>query len=83
MKRFSNIYQNTLLPLLTTLLLTSCTLVDNDLRDLPDTPGFKEIVTVDTEEYHLEYKYNKEVRVLDKVFLSYITSSIPELFEPN
>ena len=76
MKRLHNHFSRCLYILLTTILISSCTLIDNDLREETDKPApeVKDIVSVDTEDYHLEYKYNNNVRVLDKNFLSYIAS---------
>ena len=54
------------------LLLTACTIIDNDLRDLPDTPGFKEAVHVENELYTLDYQYNPGTMVYDDHAQPYI-----------
>lgn len=54
------------------LILASCTIIDNDLRDLPDTPGFKDVVHEETDNYTVDYQYNETTRVLDELTLSYV-----------
>ena len=50
----------------------SCTILDNDLRDLPDTPGFKELVHIESEEYTLDYQYLPETMVFDDKLIDYV-----------
>lgn len=59
--------------LLVIIALASCTIIDNDLRDLPDTPGYKEIVHEETDEYKAEYQYQPWTVVVDQTFESYIS----------
>lgn len=54
------------------LLLSSCTIIDNDLRGLPDTPGFKEVVHEETDQYTLDYQFLETTRVFDDRALNYI-----------
>lgn len=55
-------------------LLCGCTILDNDLRDLPDVPGYTETVHEETEDYVLDYQYQPEVRYVDNEMLSYVTA---------
>lgn len=74
MKRSKYSICNIILPLFSTLLLLSCTLVDNDLRDLPDIPGFKDIVYDEDENIKVEYQFNEDVHYLNNDFQNYIAS---------
>ena len=56
------------------LLLSACTIIDNDLRDLPDTPGFKEIEHVETDQYTLDYQYQPTTIVVDEQMARYIST---------
>ncbi len=56
------------------LLLTACTIIDNDLRGLPDTPGFKEIEHVETDQYTLDYQYQPTTIVVDEQMARFIST---------
>ncbi|MBQ8711348.1 MAG: hypothetical protein IJ551_00765 [Prevotella sp.] len=53
--------------------LASCTIIDNDLRDLPDIPGYKEIVHEETDEYTADYQYQPWTKIVDETFENYIS----------
>lgn len=74
MRRISFPYRLTLLSFFSTVLFSACTLMDNDLRGLPDTPGFKEMVHIENEEGSIDYQYNPNTKVLDRSFLTFISS---------
>ena len=74
MRRHSFHFRLALLSLLSSTLLTACTLMDNDLRGLPETPGFKEVVHVENDEGTIDYQYNPNTKVLDESYLGYIAS---------
>jgi hypothetical protein len=61
--------------LLTMLTMSACTLMDNDLRDLPDDVlGYKEIVHEETDEYTADYQYQPWTKILDERYMPYIHS---------
>lgn len=62
------------IPLLVTLLFVSCTIIDNDLRDLPDEPGFKEIVYDEGDNFKIEYQFNEDVHYLNSAFQEYVSN---------
>lgn len=70
--KLQNLYGKSLVLSIAVLLTGSCTIIDNDLRDLPDTPGFKEVVHEETDEYTLDYQFLETTRVFDDRTLSYI-----------
>ncbi len=60
--------------LLFALLLTGCTLLDHDLRDLPEAPGFREVVHVKKPKYDLDYQYQADTYLFDDLSLTYVSS---------
>lgn len=74
MKRPANIFRNFLFPLLTTIVITACTIMDNDLRDLPDNPAFREIVHEEGEGYTADYQYQPWTILVDDSYENYIYS---------
>lgn len=64
---------NRLLLVLTSLaFLTSCTLVDNDLRDLPDVPGYADSILVETDEYKCTYQFQDNTILMNERYNQYI-----------
>ena len=75
MKLSVNSFRNVLLPLLTSLFFWSCTVIDNDLRDLPDdNPAFKQVVHTEGEGYTADYQYQPWTKILDERFASYVAN---------
>ena len=73
MKLSVNSFRNVLLPLLTSLFFWSCTLIDNDLRGLPDySPAYKQIVHEETDEYTADYQYQPWTILVDERYEPYI-----------
>lgn len=64
------IFRNVLL--LTVLSLVSCTLIDNDLRDLPDNPAFREVVHEEGEGWKADYQYQPWTVIIDDVYYNYV-----------
>lgn len=63
-----------LLAILAVFVMSSCTILDNDLRGLSDAPGFKSMVHEETDEYTCDYQYRPEVTYVDDYLAPYITS---------
>lgn len=73
MKHLVNISRNFLLPLLTALFFVSCTIIDNDLRDLPDeNPAFKQIIHIEGEGWEADYQYQPWTKILYEDFMTYV-----------
>lgn len=73
MNRLSYTLRSIILPLLATMTFAACTIIDNDLRDLPDKPGYKEIVHLENEEGTIDYQYNPNTKIIDASYQCYIS----------
>lgn len=60
--------------LLSAILLASCTLIDNDLRDLHDIPGYDNVVHIEDENMTCDYQYQDNTIVMDQRYEQYIQS---------
>lgn len=74
MKRSVYTFRNVLLLLLSTVALTTCTIIDNDLRDLPDNPAYREVVHVEGEGWEADYQYQPWTKILDEGFMGYVAN---------
>ncbi len=53
-------------------LLNACTILDNDLRELPDAPGYANMEHEETETYTCDYQYNPDVTLIDEDMMNYV-----------
>ena len=60
------------LSFLSTLWMVSCTLIDNDLRELHDMPGYDNVVHIEDENMTCDYQYQDNTIVMDQRYEPYI-----------
>ena len=66
--------------------LASCTLLDNDLRDLPPVQGYGDSVTVKNDSMEMSYQYNDETIYLTDEYQNYVMNTVLDtvvIFQSN
>ena len=74
MKRLVNHLSVILSLLIAAIAIAACTLIDNDLRDLPDEPAYREVVHEEGEGYTADYQYQPWTILVDDTYENYIAS---------
>ena len=72
MRHYSFSFRFVLSSLMLSAMVTACTLMDNDLRDLPDNPAYREIVHEEGEGYTADYQYQPWTILVDDRYENYI-----------
>lgn len=72
MKHPVNSFRYFLIPLLTASFFVSCTILDNDLRDLPDNPAYREIVHEEGKDYSVDYQLQPWTIIVDESYEKYV-----------